>query len=408
MNVPLFIAKRYFFSKKKKNFISIISNISMVGVAVGTMALVVALSVFNGLEDMLRSLYGAFDPEIKVAPAVGKTFEVDSLMLMNLASIEGVELITEVIEDNALAKYKESLMVVKVKGVSENFVQHHRMDSAIISGRMVLHEEDENYAVMGVGVKFTLGVSVDNQFFPLQLWYPRRQQRVSLNPQNAFNRRNILPGGIFTIEKTKDDQYVFVPLSFAQELMNYEQQRTALEIKTLPGHRVQRVQQAIKEQLGDGFLVQNSDEQHESLLRAIRIERLFIFITFAFIICVASFNIFFSLSMLAIEKKRDVAILFSIGASSSIIKKIFIIEGAIIAFAGAFVGLTLGFIICFAQQQYGIVSMGMDSALIDAYPVKMELMDFVFSALLIVVITLIATYRPATSASKELQEVTSL
>lgn len=409
MNLPLFIARRYFLSRKKKNFISIISNISMVGVAVGTMALVVALSVFNGLEDLIRALYGTFDPEIKITSAEGKTFPVDSTFIARIAAIEGVDIVTEVIEDNALLKYREGLMVVKVKGVSENFVKQQRMDSVMVAGRLLLRENDTEYAIIGRGVQYAMSISLDNQFFALQLWYPKNRKPSSLSPEAAFTRKGIMPGGVFMIEKQYDEQYVFVPLNFAQELMSYEEERTALEIKTTAGANVRQVKSNIKEVLGDEFLVLDSDEQHASLLKAIRIERLFIFVTFAFIIFIASFNIFFSLSMLAIEKKRDIAILFAMGATRSIILRIFILEGAIIAFTGASLGLLLGLLICWIQQKFGLISMGMDSSVIDAYPVKMEIMDFVLTGLLIMLITLIATYRPASRASGQgLKDVASL
>jgi lipoprotein-releasing system permease protein len=373
----------------------------MVGVAMGTMALVVALSVFNGLEDLIRALYGTFDPEIKVTAAVGKTFQIDSTFINKIAAVDGVELVTEVIEDNALLKYREGLMVVKVKGVSENFTNQNRMDSVMVAGKLVLQEDGKDYAVIGRGVQYAMSISVDNQFFALQLWYPKNRKPTSLSPEAAFTRKGILPGGVFMIEKHYDEQYVFVPLSFAQELMSYEDERTALEIKTTPGSNISKVKNSIKALLGKEFLVLDSDEQHASLMKAIRIERLFIFVTFAFIICIASFNIFFSLSMLAIEKKRDIAILYAMGATRSIIRKIFLMEGVIIAFTGALFGLLLGLIICWLQQEFGLVSMGMDSSIIDAYPVKIEVMDFVFTGLLIVVITFIATFRPASRASSQ-------
>jgi lipoprotein-releasing system permease protein len=373
----------------------------MVGVAMGTMALVVALSVFNGLEDLIRSLYGTFDPEIKVTAAAGKTFQVDSTFINKIAAVDGVELVTEVIEDNALLKYREGLMVVKVKGVSKNFIDQNRMDSVMVAGKLLLQEDGKDYAVIGRGVQYAMSISVDNQFFALQLWYPKNRKPTSLSPEAAFTRKGILPGGVFMIEKHYDEQYVFVPLSFAQELMSYEDERTALEIKTTSGSNISNVKNSIKALLGKDFNVLDSDEQHASLMKAIRIERLFIFVTFAFIICIASFNIFFSLSMLAIEKKRDIAILYAMGATRSIIRKVFLMEGVIIAFSGAISGLLLGLIICWLQQEFGLVSMGMDSSIIDAYPVKIEVMDFVFTGLLIVVITFIATFRPASRASSQ-------
>ncbi|SDK77910.1 lipoprotein-releasing system permease protein [Catalinimonas alkaloidigena] len=399
MQLPLFVAKRYFFSRKKKSFISIISVISMLGVAVGVTALVVALSVFNGLEDMIRRLYGTFDPEIKISAAEGKSFEIDSAMLEQLRTAEGVRYVTEVIEDNALMRYRDAHMVVKVKGVSDNFTKQARLDSALVSGQLVLSKADTNYAIVGLGVQYALNIVLDNHFYPLQLWHPKKTRQVGLSPESAFTRMNIRPGGVFSIEQHFDDNYVFVPLSFAEALTSYGNRRTSLEIQTEPGSDLEAVQKRLKALLGDAFLVQNSDEQHASLIRAIRVERLFVFLTFAFILGIASFNIFFSLSMLAIEKKHDVAVFYALGATPGFIRRLFMNEGALIAFTGAAIGLVGGLIFCLLQQHYGIISMGMQTSILDAYPIKIQWEDFVFSALLIIVITLLATYRPASQAA---------
>jgi lipoprotein-releasing system permease protein len=373
---------------------------SMIGVAFVTMALVVALSVFNGLEDLIRSLYNSFDPELKVTVMKGKSFPVDKPFLSKIEAIEGVDLVTEVIEDNALLKYKEDQMVVKVKGVSDNFIQQNRMDSLITEGEFTLHKDSVDYAIIGRGVQYNLTIPLNGTIFPLQLWYPKNKTSLGMDPLSVFNRENIMPGAVFAIEKQYDDNYIFVPLSFTEKLLNYGNKRTSLEIKTKKGYKVKEVQNRIKETLGAAFRVQNSDEQHASLLKAVKIEKLFMHITISFILAIASINIFFSLTMLAIEKKKDVAILFSMGASQNLIKNIFLLEGAIIAFMGAFSGLLLGLAICIIQKQFGIVKMGMDTSVVDAYPVKLLSEDFLSTGLTILIITILISYRPASKAAK--------
>ncbi|MFN3404464.1 MAG: ABC transporter permease [Cytophagaceae bacterium] len=399
MRLPIFIAKRYFLFGKKLNFINIISLLSILVVAFVTMSLVVALSVFNGLEDLIRTLFSSFDPQIKISSYKGKAFPVDVQFLDKIKNVEGIEIVTEVIEDNALLKYKDDQVVIKVKGVSANFTEQNRMDSMIVSGEFVLQKGNQEFAIVGRGVQYNLSISLYNEIFPLQIWYPKNVKNVSINPERIFNRESITAGAVFAIEKQYDDNYIFVPLQFAERLMEYGNKRTSLEIKVKKGYKVNNVRDRLRLLLGKEFKVLNSDEQHASLLRAVKIEKLFMFVTISFILAVASLNIFFCLTMLAINKKKDVAVLFSMGATPALIRKIFLTEGALIAFTGAIIGLTLGVLLCLAQQHFGLVSMGMETSLVDAYPVKMNLMDFVSTGITIFVITMVASYRPANSAA---------
>ncbi|TXK51317.1 ABC transporter permease [Pontibacter qinzhouensis] len=399
MNVPFLIAKRYFFSRKKRNIISIISNIAMIGVAVGTMALIIVLSVFNGLEDLIRAIYSSFDPDLKISVVEGKSFETDTEFMNRIRRTPGVAVVSEVIEDNALLRYNDRQMVVKVKGVSENFFQQNKIDSAIVEGNFELYRNDEFFAVVGRGVQYQLSIRPSNQFVSLQFLYPRNTKFNPLNPEGSFNSLPIRPGGVFAIERQYDDAYVFVPLNFAEELLEYGRRRTSLEIKVEEGEKIETVKKALQATLGSAFLVQNSDEQHTSLLRAVKVEKLFVFITFAFILLIASLNIFFSLSMLVIDKKKDIAILASMGATATTIRNIFLFEGALVAFIGATYGLSLGMLVCNLQESFGLVSMGMATSIVDSYPVKMQVSDFVFTGLAIVIITLLVSIRPAYKAA---------
>ncbi|UYZ58340.1 ABC transporter permease [Hymenobacter latericus] len=400
MNVPFLIAWRYFRSKKKRNIISIISNISMIGVAVGTMALIIVLSVFNGLEDLVRSLYGKSDPDLKITAVQGKSFAVDSFLLQRLGTVPGVGLVTEVIEDNALLRYHERQMVVKMKGVSENYYGQSDIDSAIVDGDHRLRRNGEDFALIGAGVQHELSIALENRFSPLQLLYPRNtpgKRTLSINPENAFNQEPILAGGVFAIEQHVDDSYIFVPLEFAQRLLKYGNRRTSLEVN-VAGRPIDEVQTELKQLLGGQFQVLNSDEQHVSLLKAIKVEKMFVFITFAFILLIASLNIFFSLSMLVIDKRKDVAILMAMGATPNTVRRIFLMEGAIVAQVGAITGLVLGVSICWLQQRFELVSMGMATSVVNAYPVKMQLSDVVWVGIAIVLITITVSIRPALNA----------
>lgn len=375
----------------------------MIGVGVGTMALVVVLSVFNGLEELIRDSYNTFDPEIKITPTTGKTFIVTDYLLQQIKNVKGVAIVTEVIEDNALARYKDADMNIKLKGVSDNFIRQNNLEQAMVHGEATLKENGKSYALLGRGVQYTLSVAPTNKFYMLQIFTPKRQIQTGFNPnplQNYVNRKNIMPGGVFAIEKQFDANYVIVPLDFAQSIFDYEDERTALEIKTTDEEDIDEVQKRLKELLGNNLTILNSDEQHASLLKAIKIEKLFVYLTFSFILAVASFNIFFSLSMLAIDKQKDVAMLYAMGANRKTVRWVFLYEGAIIAFSGAVTGLLAGLVICWMQQEFGVVSMGMQTAIVDAYPVKMQFTDFLYTALSITVITFLAAYRPAAIAAR--------
>ncbi|OWP64252.1 hypothetical protein CDA63_04225 [Hymenobacter amundsenii] len=401
MNVPLLIARRYFLSKKKRNIISIISNISMVGVAVGTTALIIVLSVFNGLEDLVRSLYGKSDPDLVITSVQGKSFELPAPLLVRVRKAPGVSLVTEVIEDNALLQYRDRQMVVKMKGVSDNYHYQSNIDSAIVDGSHELQRKGLSYALIGAGVQHELSITLDNRFAPLKLLYPKAGKfKVSMDPDAYFTQQPILAGGVFLIEQRIDDSYIFVPLEFARELLHYGSRRTALEVKVKAGQDIDDVQQTLRNTLGKGFKVLNSDEQHVSLLKAIKVEKMFVFITFAFILLIASINIFFSLSMLVIDKKKDMAVLMAMGAGRRTIRNIFLFEGAIVAQVGAITGLVVGVSICWLQQTFHIVSMGMATSVVDSYPVKMQLSDVVLTGVAIIFITISVSIRPALNASR--------
>ena len=373
----------------------------MVGVAFSTAALIIVLSVFNGLEDLLGSLYTSFDPQLKIESAEGKSFEINDELRAKIKNVKGVEIVTEVIEDFAYVRYRDADMVATIRGVSDNFIDQQRLEGHIVDGDLKLREKDIPFAIVGGGVRYTLSIAIEDDMYALQVYYIKNvKSSASLDPSKIYSRKSIRPGGVFSIEKTFDENYIFMPLDFVQELLNYENKRTFLEVKTANGANLSTVQNEIKKVLGESFHVLSNEEQHKDLYRLLKLEKLFTFLALSLLLLVGSINIFFSLMMLAIDKKKDITILSAVGADASLIRKIFLTEGALIAGIGAALGLILGGSVCWLQENYGLVSMGMESAVMQNYPVKMRLLDFLYTGLVIVVITIVVSIHPASLASK--------
>jgi lipoprotein-releasing system permease protein len=400
MNLPTWIARRYFFSKKKRSFISWLSVLSMLGVGVGTMALIVVLSVFNGMEELNRQIFKTFEADMTVSPRQGKRFLASPYLLKRLRETAGVSLLTAVAQDNALARYGDGQTVIRLKGVENNYLQRQQLDSAMIDGKRMLEKDGVNYAVVAAGVQSDLSISVLDILAPLEILYPQSDQSFNaLNP-DAFNSAYLTVSGVFFIE-SRYDNFVLSPIDVARDLFGYaENEVTSLEIQLTPGTNENSAKQALQDVVGADLLVQSRDDLNTDLYRTIRIEKLLVALTLGFIILVASINIFFSLSMLVVEKKEDIKIMFALGATAGLVRRIFLTEGAIIALSGAFAGLVLGVGICLAQQQYGFIRMGTVSAVIDAYPVRLDTSDIILTAILVTVLTMLTSWFPAQRATR--------
>jgi len=394
MKLSLYIAKRYLFARKSRNAINVISSISVAGVTVGTLALITILSVFNGLEDMVKGIFSTSDPEIRITPVKGKVFTPDSLTLQRLSAVNGVEVWAETLEENALLRYDEQQYIATVKGVSPNYGEVTDLDTAMWDGDFILTAENGRpYAVAGLGVANYLGMRL-NFVSPLAIYIPDRKAHLTLNPENEFTRKYIFISGIFAVEQEFDSKYIFIPIDFARELLDYPTEVSSIEVRMRPGSDLKKTQKDIKEVMGHDFLVQNRYEQQEMFYKVMKAERLAIYVILTFILIIASFNIIGSLTMLIIEKERDIRILKSLGADNSLIKRIFIYEGWMISFIGTCLGLALGFLICAAQQHFGIVKLAGESLLIDAYPVRMHLIDFFLVAVTVMAIGYGAAWYP--------------
>ncbi len=394
MNFSFYIAKRYLFAKKSRNVINIISAISVVGVSIGTMALIVILSVFNGFDNLIQSLFNSFDPDIKITIKEGKTFSSGVERIQNLKKLKGVLYMSEIIEENALLKYDDRQYIVTVKGVSDEFINMSGIDSMIIDGEFILKENKNNYAVIGQGVALNLAVGL-NFITPINIYVPKRTQKVSLNPEKTFNRKYIFPSGIFAIQQDFDSRYIIVPIDFARDLLDYSNEVSAIELKLDPGFNKDKIQEEIKKYLGTGYEVKNRFEQQELLYKIMKSEKWAIFLILTFILIIASFNVIGSLTMLIIEKKKDIDTLRSLGANLSVLRKIFLLEGWMISILGAILGLMTGTIICWIQQHFGLIKIqGSDSFVIDTYPVYIELPDFIYVFLTVLFIGYMAAWYP--------------
>jgi len=406
MNLPFRIASRYLVSKKSTNVINIISGISIAGMTVGALGLVLVLSVFNGFEDLVKSLYNTFNPELQITPKQGITFTVDSSKIILLKKVNGVKAVAEVLEANALLRYDSNQDIPTIKGVSDNYEQVSSVDSTIIRGRYLLHDAHNNYAVLGAGVEQKLNINVEDPLAVINIYVPRRGLAVtSLDPSAAFNHRMILPGGTFAIQQDFDSKYILVPLAFAQDLTGYANSVTALELSVLPKASLNEVQDNVAKVMGDNFVVRNRLQQNQTLYKIMKTEKWAVYAILTLILIVAAFNILGSLSMLVIEKKKDISILKAMGADGQLVQRIFLLEGTLMAVIGCGIGFILAIIICLLQQRFGILKLTGDSFVVSAYPVALKLSDFVLVFFTVLVIGFMAAWFPAKRASMQLEDI---
>ncbi len=395
MNVELFIAKRYLLSKKKRNVINIISIISVVGVATVTMALIVILSVFNGFDGMVKSMFNYFAPDIKIMPAKGKSFEVDT-RFVQIKNLKQVRYYSEVIEENVLLQYSDKQHIGKIKGVEESYKHISGLDTALTEGEFALHKGDLNYAVIGYGVAYYLSLSLMNEE-PLIIWAPKIGTKVSMNPDKDFVRKRIMPSGIFSVNQEFDVKYVITPIEFARELLDYGNKISFVELKldkSLSETEKKALQTQIKQLLGPNFEVKNRYQQQQFLNQIMNSEKIAIFLILSFILIIASFNIIGSITMLIIEKHEDIQTLKSMGASKQFASRIFMYSGWLISGTGALIGFVLGVALLLAQIHFSLVTFPINNLMVTAYPVEMQFWDFVFVFVIVLLIGFLASIFP--------------
>lgn len=395
MNFAFYIARRYVFAKKSHNAINIIAAISIVGISVGTIAFIVVLSVFNGFDSVVKSLFNSFYADLEVLPQHGKTFVIDPDTLYNLKNLQGVDDIAQIAEENSLVLYNGRQTAATVRGVSDNYDEVTGIDTMIWDGEYKLWDQTTPYAVVGRSIKYLL--NIDTEFREsLRLIIPRRSKKISFDPNQSLNSKYIRPSGFFASQPEIELQYILVSIDFARSLFGYEAEEiTALEIKLTPGNNTYRTQKRIQQLLGDKLIVKNRLQQNELLYKTMQSEKWAIFFILIFILIVASFNVVGTLTMLIIEKKNDIQTLQHLGSNIKTVKKVFLLEGLIISSIGAVSGLVIGTAICLIQQHFGIIKLqGAESFVIDAYPIKIMLKDIILVLISITAIGFLAAWYP--------------
>jgi lipoprotein-releasing system permease protein len=393
LNLPLHFAKRYLFSKKKHNAINIVSLVSVLGVATAVAALICVLSVYNGFQDLLGSMYSQFDPPLKITVKEGKTFRTHTAAFEAIRKDPGVKVFCETLEENALVQYKNAQTSATIKGVSDNFGDLTDMKRLMVVGAFTLRDVNFQYGVIGVGLSGILGTGT-SFVDPITINAPRRVGSINLaNPAASFTTSDLLISGCFSINQPDyDNSLVIVPLSFARQLFEYTDEVSAVEIRPKEGIRAETLQKRFTHLLGKDFAVQTVQEQKADVYRINRVEKWMTFLILSFILLIALFNVIGTLSMLILEKKDDTVTLHQLGANQQTIRRIFLIEGWLIALFGALLGLLLGAGLCLLQQRYGLVKLGGGGHfVIDAYPVRLQIKD-----LLLVLVTTMAIALPST------------
>ena len=381
MNFPFFIARRYLFSKKSTHAINIISAISAIGVAVATMALVIVLSVFNGFHDLVATLFTSFDPQLEVVPTMGKTAVCDDPILTKIRQLPEVDIVTESVEDQALAVYQDRQAMVTIKGVDDNFSDmSHINDILYGDGSFSLHAANLEYGTLGIRLAQSLGVGA---------------QWDSLN----------CPGVLFSVKQARyDKSYILTSIAFARNLFGQQGCLSSLEIRLKDGSDLNAVKKEMQQIAGDKYRVLDRFEQQEDTFKIMSIEKMIAYIFLTFILVVACFNIIGSISMLIIDKKDDVVTLRNLGASDKQIARVFLFEGRMISAIGAIIGVGLGLLLCLLQQQFGFVKLG-DSAgsfIVDAYPVSVHYTDVAIIFVTVLAVGWLSVWYPVRYLSKRL------
>lgn len=406
MNFPFYIARRYLFSKKSHNAINVISAISVCGVALATLALVCTLSVFNGFQDLVTTFFTAFDPQLKITAVRGKVFDGQDKRVLQLKKMPDVEVYSESLEDNVMVQYQGRQAMAVVKGVENNFDQLTPIDSILFGrGDLLLHDEVVDYAIPGIQLLSTLGSGI--RFLdPLEIYAPRRGAKVNMaNPSTAFVTGNLFSSGlVFAVNQEKyDASYILTSIDFARRLFQYTTEVSAINLRLKAGADTDAVKKHIQDLLGDDFLVQDRYEQQADTYRIMEIEKLISYLFLTFILMIACFNVIGSLSMLIIDKRDDVVTLRNLGASDRQIVRIFLFEGRMISFFGAFAGVVLGLLLCWLQQEYGLIALGSSgSFVVDAYPVSVHASDVLLIFITVLLIGFLSVWYPVRFLSKRL------
>mgnify|MGYP006163253467 CR=1 FL=1 len=401
MNFSFFIARRYFSTHKNSNFVHIISWVSLFGVAIGTAALILVLSVFNGFENLVLSMYNSFDSHLKVTIISGKTFTPDKVRAL-LLTVDEIENSALVLEEEVLLEYQKKEYIATVKGVSEEYLQMTNFDSLLINGEYIDRFESNNVAVVGRGVAYYLSMGIGSIFEQLNVFIANRNPKTLLNPTTAFTQSSLVPVGVFGVQAEVDAEYIITPLLFVQQLSKKTNEVSAIEIKLKNEGDMFIIQQRLQMALGDMYIIKNRLEQQDFLYKILNTEKLAVFLILTFIMIIATFNIIGALTMLMLDKKKDISTLRSLGCTVQDIQSIFFNKSILTILLGILLGLIFGIGVAFLQQTFGFISMGGGSFVINTYPVAIVFTDVLLVATIVFLIGLLASWYPARMLSKRL------
>jgi len=401
MNLAVVFARRYLFGKKSRNAINVISGLSVFVVAFVTAALFILLSAINGLHDLVDNQFTSFDPDLKIEPIKGKVFTPDSIIDI-LKKTEGVKSYSEVLEEDVLLKYGERQHVSRIKGVSENYISARGFDTLVYTGTAELKQYNQHSCIVGQGVAYFLNIK-PSFATALRVYVPKRKGGVSVAPTNLYKSKTLLTAGIFAAHQDVDEKYIITDLEFAKNILDYNNEISALELEVTQESQIDNIKEALISQIGKNFTVHNRNEQHVAMYKILKIEKLGIIVICLFVLIIASFNIVASLTMLIFEKKNDIAVLNSLGADNTMIKRIFTFEGWLISIIGGIAGISLGAIICYLQMEYSLVQVyGQGNYVVMAYPVSMKLIDIPIILGLVIGIGYITAYFPVRYLTKNI------
>ncbi len=392
MRLSLIFAFRYVFSKKKTNAINIISGITALAFAVGAAAMIIVLSALNGFENTLTGLFTSFDPALKIETVKGKTFTIDSAKFEQLKKLEGVSDIAQVLEDNAVLKYGESQEIAIIKGVSDNYNRVTQIDCTLVEGSFKLGNSSINGGVFGYELASKLGLNINNTVGFVTIYVPKKGEFENLNPEQNLTIERLLPTGSFFVQEEIDSRYVLVSLPFARSLLGYKNELSALEISVKPNFKISKIKDDLSKSLGNKFIIKDQYQQKESIYKIFKSEKIATFAILSFILLIAAFNMAGALTMLIIEKEKDISILKSMGATNQTIKSVFMLSGLVISIVGSLIGILIGGIIGWLQIKYGLL--GIENSVVDAYPMALKPMDFIFVFTISMIIGLVNAWIP--------------
>ena len=391
MNLPLYIAWRYFFSRKKINYVHLLSIISQIGIAIGTAALVIVLSVFNGFENLVLEMYNIFDPHLKILSSEGKNFDNRKANEI-LLKFEEIDVFSSTIEEKVLLEYDSRQHIATIKGVDSLYSSLTNFDSVLVSGNYIDKYENKNVAVVGRGIAYYLSMNINSVFDNLQIYLPNRKANNMLQIENAFSNASLSPVGIFGIQQEIDSEFLIAPINFVQNLIQKENYVSAIEINLVDKDKMFDVQKKLSGLLGKNYIVKNQYQQQEFLYKILNTEKLVVLLILIFILLISAFNIISSLTVLIIDKRRDINSLNSMGLTLNSIRKVFYYKGMLGVFFGGLIGIVVGFSLAYFQQEFGLIKMGEGSFVINTYPVKILLSDLFLVSSIVLIIGYIASW----------------